>query len=148
MSRRLQMGQQGCYVPPQRGVRVMKLKTLAAGLLFVAPAASAAQSLINGQAVQYNYAYRCKGERVIIAHCRDEQDSSYCQIVYPDRPYVNGMQVAPVERRGEVVAKLNACSQTASAPASRSPSDPARSSANSSAPSKSAAAPYRSKAPG
>ena len=92
-------------------------KTLAAGLLMAAPTASAAQSLINGQEVRYNFAYRCKGERVIIAHCRDEQDSSYCQTVYPDRPWVNGMQVAPVEMRGDVVAKLNACNRAASAPA-------------------------------
>ena len=59
----------------------MKLKTLAGSLLFVAPTASVAQSLINGQEVRYNFAYRCKGERVIISHCRDEQDSSYCQIL-------------------------------------------------------------------
>ena len=108
----------------------MKLKTLAGSLLFVAPTASAAQSLINGQAVQYNDAYRCKGERVIIAHCRDEQDSSYCQVVYPDRPYVNGNQVAPVEMRGEVVAKLNACSQTASAPGQRNPGTPVQTNAS------------------
>src|SRR5690348_12354077 len=93
---------------------------LAAGLLFTA-APAAAQSLVGGQALQYNHAYRCKGERIVVIRCRDESDSSYCQSVYPDRPYVNGNQVAPVEMRGEIVAKLNACNQVASAPEARSP---------------------------
>jgi hypothetical protein len=89
----------------------------AGGLLFVAAPAWAGESLINGQPLVYNQAYRCKGERVIVAHCRDEDDNSYCQVVYPDRPFVNGMQVAPVEKRGDVIARINACSQSASAAA-------------------------------
>jgi len=94
----------------------MHMRTLAAsGLLFVAAPAWAGESLVGGQPLQYNHAYPCRGERVIVAHCRDEDDSSYCQTVYPDRPPVNGMQVAPVEMRGDVIAKLNACSQTATA---------------------------------
>ena len=104
----------------------MSMKTLAAaGLLFVAAPAWAGESLVGGQALQYNHPYPCKGERIIVAHCRDEDDSSFCQIVYPDRPFVNGNQVAPVEMRGDVVAKLNACNQTASAPAQAPSSAPA-----------------------
>jgi hypothetical protein len=96
---------------------MMNMRCFAAtGFLFVATAAWAGESMINGSPLEYNRAYRCKGERVIVAHCRDNDDSSYCQVVYPDRPYQNGMQVAPVEMRGDVIAKLNACSQTASAP--------------------------------
>jgi hypothetical protein len=97
----------------------MSLKTLAAaGFLFVAAPAWAGESLVGGQALEYNHAYPCKGERIIVAHCRDEDDSSYCQVVYPDRPFVNGNQVAPIEKRGDIVAKLNACSNVASAPTS------------------------------
>ena len=100
----------------------MSMKTLAAaGLLFVAAPAWAGESLVGGQALQYNHPYPCKGERIIVAHCRDEDDSSYCQTVYPDRPFVNGNQVAPVEMRGDIVAKLNACSQVASAPSAAAP---------------------------
>lgn len=77
-----------------------------------------AESLINGEPLQYNYAYRCNGERIIVARCRDSDDSSFCQMVYPDRPYVNGMQVAPVEQRGDVVAKLDACTRKATSVAS------------------------------
>ena len=97
---------------------MMSMRTLAAcGLLFVAAPAWAGESLVAGQPLQYNHPYPCKGERIIVAHCRDEDDSSYCQTVYPDRPFVNGNQVAPIEMRGDVVAKLNACNQAASAPA-------------------------------
>ena len=94
------------------------LRKLAAGCLVLGPApALAGESLIGGQPLEYNHAYRCNGERIIVSRCRDNDDSSYCQTVYPDRPYQNGMQVAPVEMRGDVVAKLNACGQAASASA-------------------------------
>lgn len=85
-------------------------KILVGGLVGVSGPAWA-QSLIDGEQLQYNYAYRCNGERVIVAHCRDDDDNSYCQVVYPDRPEVNGNQVAPVEQRGAIVAKLDACTR-------------------------------------
>ena len=94
-------------------------------LLFIAAPAWAGTSLIAGQPLEYNHAYKCKGERIIVAHCRDEDDASFCQTVYPDRPFVNGNQVAPIEIRGDVVAMLNACNQTASAPAQAQKSAPA-----------------------
>ena len=94
------------------------MRKLAAGCLLLGAApALAGESLIGGQPLEYNHAYRCNGERIIVSRCRDNDDSSYCQTVYPDRPYQNGMQVAPVEMRGEVIAKLNACGQAASASA-------------------------------
>ncbi len=94
------------------------MKTLAAGgLLFVATPAWTSESLVAGQPLEYNHAYPCKGERVIVARCRDEDDSSFCQVVYPDRPFVNGNQVAPIEMRGDIVAKLKTCSEAANAPA-------------------------------
>jgi hypothetical protein len=86
-------------------------KAAGVAFLLISGPAWAGESLINGQALQYNYAYRCKGERVIVARCRDDDDQSNCQIVYPDRPYQNGMQVAPVEMRGDIVAKLDACAR-------------------------------------
>ena len=98
--------------------RMIDLRKLAAGCLLIGAApALAGESLIDGQPLEYNHAYRCKGERIIVAHCRDSDDSSYCQTVYPDRPFQNGMQVAPVEMRGDVIARLNACGKVASAPA-------------------------------
>lgn len=127
----------------------MRKKTLAATLLLAAPAASAAQGLINGQALQYNTAYRCGGERVIVAHCRDDSDTSYCQVVYPDRPFVNGNQVAPIEMRRDIVTKLNACSQSAKAPAQRAPTTPARSASSSSRATRNGSgAAYKTRAPG
>ena len=123
-------------------------KGAAAGLLFVAAPAWAGTSLINGQPLEYNHAYRCKGERIIVAHCRDEDDSSYCQTVYPDRPFVNGMQVAPVEMRGDVVARLSACAQTASAPAQRTPSAPVTSAASGASAAKAGGGMYKTQAPG
>jgi hypothetical protein len=94
----------------------MRMKSvLAAGLLFVAGPAWAGESLIDGQPLQYNYTYHCNGERVEVARCRDEDDSSYCQVYYPDRPYHNGMMVQPVEMRGDIVARLDACARAASA---------------------------------
>jgi len=108
----------------------MSLRThAAAGLLFIAAPAWAGTSLIAGQPLEYNHAYKCKGERIIVAHCRDEDDASFCQTVYPDRPFVNGNQVAPIEQRGDIVAKLNACNQTASAPKANAPASAASSAA-------------------
>ena len=46
-----------------------------------------------------------------MARCRDDNDSSYCQVVYPDHPEQNGNQVAPVEMRGDIVAKLDSCAR-------------------------------------
>jgi hypothetical protein len=96
---------------------MLKKSRAATGLLFIAAPAWAGTSLIAGQPLEYNHAYKCKGERIIVAHCRDEDDASFCQVVYPDRPYVNGNQVAPVEARGDVIREINACNKTASAPA-------------------------------
>jgi len=106
------------------GVRVRRV--LVGGLVAVSGPAWA-QSLINGAQLQYNYAYHCNSERVIVAHCRDDSDQSYCQVVYPDRPEVNGNQVAPVEMRGDIVAKLDACSRPrATSVASSAPEQPSR----------------------
>jgi len=88
-----------------------RVGTILVGGLVAVSGPAWAQSLINGAQLQYNYAYHCNGERVIVAHCRDDSDQSYCQVVYPDRPEVNGNQVAPVEMRGDIVAKLDACTR-------------------------------------
>jgi hypothetical protein len=102
---------------------VLRLKNpIAACLLVVAGPAWAGESFVNGEPLQYNYEYHCNGERVIVGRCRDNDDDSYCQDYYPDRPLHNGLMVQPVERRGDVVAKLNACARAASA--SNEPSGP------------------------
>lgn len=99
----------------------MRLKNMiAAGLLFVAGPAWAGESLVNGEPLRYNYEYHCNGERIVVGHCYDTDDNSYCQDYYPDRPYHNGFMIQPVEKRGAVIAKLNACARVASAQASSS----------------------------
>lgn len=82
---------------------------LAAAMLTLSGVALAGESLINGDPLQYNHDYRCNGERISVGRCRDNDDSSYCQVYYPDRPYHNGMMVQPVEMRGDIIHKLAAC---------------------------------------
>jgi hypothetical protein len=71
-----------------------------------------AQSLDNGEPLQFNHEYRCKNERVIVGNCRDSDPSSYCMVYYPDRtPAHPGYQVQKAEMLGVVLKKLSACSQ-------------------------------------
>lgn len=94
-----------------------RIGSLAAGaLLLLAAPAWAGESLINGQPLRYNHEYRCGGERVVVGHCRSNDDASNCQVYYPDRPFHNGVMVEPVEQRGAIIAKLSACAANASAP--------------------------------
>lgn len=93
-----------------------RMGSLAAGaLLLLAAPAWAGESLINGQPLRYNHEYRCGGERVVVGHCRSNDDASNCQVYYPDRPFQNGVMVEPVEQRGAIIAKLSACAANASA---------------------------------
>jgi hypothetical protein len=102
-------------------------KILIGGLIAVSGPAWAGESLISGEQLRYNYAYKCNGERIIVAHCRDNDDSSYCQVVYPDRPEQNGNQVAPVEMRGDIAARLDACTRPkATSVASNAPEQPSQ----------------------
>jgi hypothetical protein len=102
-------------------------KILVGGLVAVSGPAWAGESLINGEQLQYNYAYRCNGEGIIVARCRDNDDQSYCQVVYPDRPEQNGNQIAPVEQRGAIVAMLDACARPkAASVASNAPEQPSQ----------------------
>jgi hypothetical protein len=89
---------------------------VAGALSTVLPAVSA-QSLINGEPLQYNHEYQCNGERIIVGHCRSDDDSSNCQVYYPDRPRHNGYMDQPVEARGSVVARLDSCAKSAGAQA-------------------------------
>lgn len=71
------------------------------------------------QNLQYNHAYSCNKERVIIGRCRHDSDmrgfpptkpeDDYCQVVYPDRPLRGGLTVETVELRSDVIQKLAAC---------------------------------------
>lgn len=82
-----------------------------AGLIIASPAL-AGESLINGEPLQYGHDYHCNGERVEIARCRDNDDASYCQVYYPDRPYHDGMMIQPVEMRGDIIRKLTQCASS------------------------------------
>jgi hypothetical protein len=86
-------------------------KILVGGLVAVSGPAWAGESLINGEQLQYNHEYHCNGERVVVGHCLNNDDASFCQSFYPDRPYHNGFMVQPVEKRGDIIAKLDACAR-------------------------------------
>lgn len=89
-----------------------------AALLFIG-APACAQSLANGEPLQFNHEYRCNQERMIVGNCRDNDPTSYCEVGYPDRTPVHpGYQVTKAVRLGEVLATLSACSRTSSATAS------------------------------
>lgn len=90
-------------------------KLLLGSLLFVSGPCWAGESLINGEQLQYNYIYRCAGERVIVGHCYDNDDNSMCQTYYPDRPKYHGYEIMKAEKRGDVVARLEACNRPPSA---------------------------------
>ena len=90
---------------------------VAAGMLFVA-APVCAQSLQNGEPLQFNTIYHCNGEQMIVGHCRDNDPASYCMVYYPDRtPAHPGYQVSKAETLGAVLANLSACASAASAAA-------------------------------
>ena len=87
-------------------------------LLFVG-APAGAQTLENGEPLQFNYEYHCNKERVIVGHCRDSDPTSYCLVYYPDRtPLHPGYQVQKAEMLGDVLKTLNGCSQANIASAS------------------------------
>jgi len=87
--------------------------------LFVAALILFLMKSLEAQTLRYNFAYTCKGERVIVTRCRKDSDqpgfppttpeNDYCAVVYPDRQKRNGMQVETVELRAEVVNNLQAC---------------------------------------
>lgn len=87
---------------------------VAALLLLGAPAS--AQSLANGDPLQFNYEYHCNNERVIVGHCRDSNPASYCMVYYPDRtPAHPGYQVSKAEVLGDMLKRLSACSEASTA---------------------------------
>lgn len=55
-----------------------------AALLFIGTPVYA-QSLDNGEPLQFNRTYHCNNERMIVGNCRDANPASYCQVIYPDR---------------------------------------------------------------
>jgi hypothetical protein len=92
-----------------------------ATLLFIG-APGFAQSLENGNPLQFNHEYHCGKERVAVGHCRDTDPASYCLVYYPDRtPAHPGYQVTKAVMLGDVLKMLSACPQ--SSPASISSAD-------------------------
>jgi hypothetical protein len=90
-------------------------KLILGGLVFVSTPCWAAESLINGEQLQYNYTYHCAGEQVIVGHCYDNDDNSMCQTYYPDRPKYHGYEITKAEKRGDIIARLDACYRPPSA---------------------------------
>ncbi|MGN6590245.1 MAG: hypothetical protein ACTHKE_08140 [Sphingomicrobium sp.] len=91
------------------------LRSGVAVLLFVAAPASA-QSLANGDPLQFYHEYHCNNERMVVGECRDNNPASQCSVTYPDRkPAHPGYLVTVSETLGDVLKKLSACSASASA---------------------------------
>lgn len=88
-----------------------------AALLFIGTPAYA-QSLENGEPLQFGHEYHCNNERMFVSNCRDSNPSSYCMVQYPDRPRHNGFTIQKAQQLGEVLQTLNACSRTSVASAS------------------------------
>jgi tetratricopeptide (TPR) repeat protein len=99
---------------------------LSAALLFSA-------LTVSGQEIQYNFEYTCGHEKVVVGHCRRDDDTpnfprtadadNYCMVYYPERPKRGGFTVQEVELRGDIVKKLEACRAFAS-PSSDQSADP------------------------
>jgi hypothetical protein len=70
--------------------------------LFFAPLAFA-------QTIQFNKNFTCNGERQSVASCFDDSDAAGCMVMYPDRPLRGGFTVQEVEKRGDVIKKIQGC---------------------------------------
>jgi hypothetical protein len=90
---------------------MVHLRCGVAALLFIG-APAYAQSLANGDPLQFNYEYHCNNERMIVGNCSDSDPTSYCMVYYPDRtPAHPGYQVQKAEMLGDVLKRLSACSK-------------------------------------
>lgn len=85
-------------------------------LLFIG-APAYAQSLENGEPLQFGHAYQCNNERMFVSNCRDKNPASYCMVQYPDRPKHNGFTIQKAVQLGEVLKTLSACSEGGTASA-------------------------------
>lgn len=78
------------------------------------------------QQLQFNSYYTCNGERLAVIRCASDADDAYCSVQYPDRkgPATRGLTPELVEKRGDVIKKLQACGALPSSRPSAQPSDP------------------------
>lgn len=81
---------------------------LALGFFLAAPITT---NVFAQASIQLNVVYRCNGERLIVSRCRDDSDSAYCSVSYPDRkgPATGGLTPELAEQRGDLIRKLRAC---------------------------------------
>ena len=61
------------------------------------------------QTIQFNKNFTCNGERQSVASCFDDSDAAGCMVMYPDRPLRGGFTVQEVEKRGDVIKKIQGC---------------------------------------
>ena len=85
----------------------MKIRTAFAAIaalvsMFLSPIAF-------GQTIQFNKYFTCNGERQSVGSCFDDSDAAGCMVMYPDRPLHNGFEVQEVEKRGDVIKKIQGC---------------------------------------
>jgi len=80
------------------------------------------------QTIRYNFPYKCNQERVVVIRCRRDSDQpgfpattdekNFCFVIYPDRPYQNGIQVSDTKLQTDVIKELSACGAFGDRPAS------------------------------
>jgi tetratricopeptide (TPR) repeat protein len=70
--------------------------------------------------LRYRVYYQCNGERLLVDHCRKDDDGkgfgppttpreNYCLVYYPDRPRRHDIMVQAAEPYDDIVKKLQAC---------------------------------------
>lgn len=105
----------------------MKVKPTSLGLpVYLVVAATFAQSaLVQAQAIQFNRAYVCEKERIVVFRCRKDSDmpgfpptrpeEDYCHVEYPDRPLRGGFTQFATVLRSDVIKQLTSCGAFAQA---------------------------------
>lgn len=61
------------------------------------------------QTIQFQRYFQCNGERVAVDSCFNDGDNANCMVMYPDRPLHNGFEVQVIEKRGDVIKKIQSC---------------------------------------
>jgi len=98
----------------------MKIRWRIGIFALVATLASATFGQSPDTQLRYRVYYQCNGERVLVDHCRKDDDGmgygpptkpqeNYCLVYYPDQPKRGGFTVQKAELYDDIVKKLQAC---------------------------------------
>jgi type IV secretion system protein VirD4 len=108
----------------------IEVKSRPVHLVLAAVLSVAGSSAVSARVIQFNTPFFCNGEREIVFSCRDDSDTSYCMVMYPDRTLQGGSTVQKAELRGDVIKRIKSCVNSRSTLASvpsleQSPARPA-----------------------